>query len=465
MKRFIRQSVNAYIRKWKDLVYIENQVNHVSRSYNGWQGDLLCHLNRCPQELITLVREVKWNEHEVTEFIEELKRLWFVVVGDNEDELNADEHNFSYLTKQFIEHLFSNDYQSVQIDNTDNPWLKSIQIEITSLCNERCLHCYIPGENKVHGRMMSTENVIKLIDQFAEMQGLRITFSGGEPFLHKDIFKILQHSRKKDLMIFIQSNISTISDEDIRTLCELNIFNIQVSLYSTEESVHDQITGIKGSWRRTKTNLERMVANNIPVMISSPMMKQNHHGYVELHNYARTLGVFCYVDYVLLAQHNFCTNNLETRLSLEETESLIEKILDNDESLKSKIASLNSIADLETTPFAQRFLKCAILRNSICIAVDGSAYPCPAWQGMVVDDAFNRPLSLIWSKNEKVTTLRNLDKGKFLKCQKCNLKNYCDMCLVYNYNENNGDIFHVCDRFCETAALLRKIITQCFLSR
>lgn len=228
MKRFIRQSVNAYIRKWKDLVYIENQVNHVSRSYNGWQGDLLCHLNRCPQELITLVREVKWNEHEVTEFIEELKRLWFVVVGDNEDELNADEHNFSYLTKQFIEHLFSNDYQSVQIDNTDNPWLKSIQIEITSLCNERCLHCYIPGENKVHGRMMSTENVIKLIDQFAEMQGLRITFSGGEPFLHKDIFKILQHSRKKDLMIFIQSNISTISDEDIRTLCELNIFNIQV---------------------------------------------------------------------------------------------------------------------------------------------------------------------------------------------------------------------------------------------
>lgn len=465
MKRFIRQSVNAYIRRWKELVYIENQVNHVCRSYKGWQGDLVCHLNRCPQELITFVREEKWNEHEVTEFIEELKRLWFVVVGDNEYELNADEHKFSYLTKQSTEHLFSNDYQSVQVDNPDNPWLKSIQIEITSLCNERCLHCYIPGENKVHGRMMSTENAIKLIDQFAEMQGLRITFSGGEPFLHKDIFKILQHSRKKDLMIFIQSNISTISDEDIRTLCELNIFNIQVSLYSTEESVHDQITGIKGSWRRTKNNLEKIVANNIPVMISSPMMKQNHHGYVELHNYARALGVFCYVDYVLLAQHNFCTSNLETRLNLEETESLIEQILDNDDSFKSKIASLNSLADLDTEPFAQRFLKCSILRNSICIAVDGSAYPCPAWQGMVVADAFNSPLSLIWSNNEKVATLRNLDKNKFLKCQQCNLKNYCDMCIVYNYNENNGDMFHVCDRFCETASLLRKKITQCFLSK
>lgn len=464
MKRFIRQSVNVYIRRWKDLVYIENQVNHVSRSYEGWRGNLVCHLNRCPQELSIFVRGVKWDEHEVGEFIEELKRLWFVVVGDNEDELNANEHNFSYLTKQSTEHLFSNDYQSVQIDNSNNPWLKSIQIEITSLCNERCLHCYIPGENKVHGRMMSTENAIKLIDQFAEMQGLRVTFSGGEPFLHKDIFKILQHSRKKDLMIFIQSNISTISDEDIQTLRGLNIFNIQVSLYSTEESVHDQITGIKGSWKRTKNNLEKMVANQIPVMISSPMMKQNHHGYVDLHNYARTLGVFCYVDYVLLAQHNFCTNNLETRLSLEETESLIEKILDNDESLKSKIASLNSMADLETTPFAQRFLKCAILRNSICIAVDGSAYPCPAWQGMIVDDAFNRPLSLIWSNNEKVTALRNLDKNKFLKCQQCRLKNYCDMCLVYNYNENKGDIFHVCDRFCQTAALLRNKITQCFLS-
>ena len=463
MKTFIRQSINAYIRKWGNLVYIENQVNHVSRSYKGWQGDFISRLGRQSQELAKLKCEEDWIVDEVEEFIEELKRLWFIVVGDSEEELDNNEHHFSYLDKDSIEQLFSNDYQSVQIDSPDNPWLKSIQIEITFLCNERCLHCYIPGENKVHGRMMSTENAIKLIDQFAEMQGLRITFSGGEPFLHKDIFKILQHSRKRDLMIFIQSNISTISNEDIQALRELNIFNIQVSLYSTEEIVHDQITGIKGSWKRTKDNLEKMVANHIPVMISSPMMKQNYHGYVELHHYARTLGVFCYVDYVLLAQHNFCTNNLETRLSLEETENLIEKILDNDDSLKSKIASLNSMEDLDTTPFAQRFLKCAILRNSMCIAVDGSVYPCPAWQGMVVDDAFNRPLSLIWSNNEKVTALRNLDKTKFLKCQQCSLKNYCDMCPVYNYNENKGDIFHVCDRFCQTASLLRKKITQRFI--
>ena len=464
MKTFIRQSINAYIRKWENLVYIENQVNHVSRSYKGWKGYFISRLSRHPQELTKLKYEKDWIVSEVEEFIEELKRLWFIVVGDSEEELENNEHHFSYLNKDSIEQLFSTDYQLVEIDTPNNPWLKSIQIEITSLCNERCLHCYIPGENKVHGRMMSTEDAIKVINQFAEMQGLRIIFSGGEPFLHKDIFKILKHCRDKDLMIFIQSNISTISDEDILTLRKLNVFNIQVSLYSTEECVHDQITGIKGSWKRTKNNLEKMVASHIPVMISCPMMKQNYRGYVELQNYARTLGIFCYIDYVLLAQHNFCTGNLDTRLSLEETESLIEQILDNDTVFKSKITSLNSLEDLDKIPFAQRFLKCSILRNSICISVDGNAYPCPAWQGMVVADSFNQPLTSIWLNNQKVSALRNLNKDKFLKCQQCNLKNYCDMCIVYNYNENKGDMFHVCNRFCETAALLRKKITQRFLS-
>lgn len=463
MKVFIRQSVNAYIRRWNDLVYIENQVNHVSRSYEGWRGELVSRLNRYPQELDVFVHEGMQNGNEVGEFIEELKRLWFIVAGESEEELNNNEHNFSYLNKQSVERLFRDDYHSVQVDTPDNPWLKSIQIEITSLCNERCLHCYIPGENKLHRHMMSTEDAIKIIDQFVEMQGLRIIFSGGEPFLHRDIFKILQYSREKDLMIFIQSNISTINDGDILALQKLNVFNIQVSLYSTDECVHDLITGVKGSWKRTKCNLEKMVANHIPVMISCPMMKQNYRGYAELQKYARSLGIFCYIDYVLLAQHNFCTGNLETRLSLEETESLIEQVLDNDEVFKSKIASLNSLDDLGTVPFAQRFLKCAIMRNSVCVAVNGSVYPCPAWQGMVVGDVLNRPLSSIWLDNEIVTGLRNLDKDSFLKCRQCNLKNYCDMCVVYNYNENRGDMFQVCNRFCETAALLRKKIAQRFL--
>lgn len=456
----IRQSFNTYIRTWKDLVYVENQVNHVSRSYEGWKGAFVRSLKRHPQELTPLLGNTLFPSDEVVIFVEELKRLWFVVTGENEDDLNDGEHLFSYADIKKVEQFFSGDYQPTQIDSPNNPWLKSIQIEITSLCNERCLHCYIPNAIKTHGNMMPTGEVMRIIDQFAEMQGLRIIFSGGEPFLHRDFFKILQYCRDKDLMIFIQSNISTITDEDIVFLHELNVFNIQVSLYSVDEHVHDMITKVSGSWKRTKTNLEKLVTNNIPAMISCPMMKQNYQGYADLYNYAQTLGVFCYIDYILLAQHDFGTDNLETRLSLEETSNLIDEVLNHDSGFKNIITSLSSSADLDIIPFAQRFLKCEILRNSICIAVNGNAYPCPAWQGMVVGDSFNQSLYAIWTFNKKVAELRRVQKEDFIKCRQCKLKNYCDMCPVYNYNENNGDMFHVCNRFCETAALLRKKVNQ-----
>ena len=49
-----------------------------------------------------------------------------------------------------------------------NPTLQSIIVEITKKCNERCLHCYIPHENK--NIMMSDEDFYSIVEQAKEMQ-------------------------------------------------------------------------------------------------------------------------------------------------------------------------------------------------------------------------------------------------------------------------------------------------------
>ena len=63
------------------------------------------------------------------------------------------------------------------------PLISNIQFELTSKCNERCIHCYIPNEKKNNGINMPTVKVKNIIDQLAEMGGLHVTFSGGEAFM------------------------------------------------------------------------------------------------------------------------------------------------------------------------------------------------------------------------------------------------------------------------------------------
>lgn len=71
--------------------------------------------------------------------------------------------------------------------------LKGFYLEITSKCNLRCLHCY--NESGILKNEISFELFKRLIDEFDEKPD--ITFSGGEPLLHPDIWKMLEYAQDK----------------------------------------------------------------------------------------------------------------------------------------------------------------------------------------------------------------------------------------------------------------------------
>lgn len=465
----IRQSVNTYIRVFDNCTYVENQVNHVSRTYDGiakYFVDVLSRKNRDADAILEQLHNEKgcYNKEFFLDLIHELKDLWFVVTGDTEAELDADEKYFAYNAIQSIESHF-NDYISAPtvVSEPNTPWLRSLQFEVTSYCNEKCIHCYIPGETKIHGISMPEDKIKTVIDEFASMGGLRIIFSGGELFLYKGILDILRYCREKDLMIFLQSNMTLADDETLSIIKQLNVFNVQISLYSMNEETHDAITRVKGSWQKTKNNIEKLVKNNVPIMISCPIMQQNYRDYKELYEYAKSLNVFCYADYVLLAQNNFSKSNLCTRMTMEQTDEFLDVVIASDSKYETIISSVKSQEELDSFEFAQRFKKCDILKSSMCISSNGDVYPCPAWQNMVIGNVYNNSLQDIWLSSPKGNELRNINKDDFKKCKVCKFQNYCDMCPVYNYNENNGNLYEVCTRFCDVAGLFRKKIHAMYI--
>lgn len=98
----------------------------------------------------------------------------------------------------------------------DSPQIFSLQFELTSRCNERCRHCYLPGNRNF--RDMDTSLALSILDQLADMGTLNVTFSGGECFLHPCFIPILRYAREKDFSIAVLSNLTLLNEEIISSL-------------------------------------------------------------------------------------------------------------------------------------------------------------------------------------------------------------------------------------------------------
>lgn len=479
----IRQSKNTFIRLYFGKGYISNQLTRFDRIYNETGADFLSEITRNPQCIDDIIQRlqalygdsVKHEalESEFSSFVEELVKTKFLVIGETVKELDANDMDFSYSMEnpKTMVNDFTQRFKEVLDENTQNmmleatqrkPRLNGIQFELTSRCNERCIHCYIPNSKKNNGGDMSLEKVKSIIDEFAANGGLQVTLSGGEVFLHKDIIPIIKYCREKDLIITILSNLVALRDYQIPFLKEYNVSTVQVSLYSMDASVHDLITTVKGSFEKTKSAIEKLVKADIPVVISCPMMKANYKGYKDVLKYAQSIRCKVNVDVIMMAQADLDTNNLANRLSIEETGEVISDIIENNADYRKAITEMASFSSMMYANY-DNFVKlplCGAGINDCCIAENGDVYPCAGWQDMVVGNVYKQSLKDIWDNSEKLKTIRSVTQGDFPQCLKCEAQDYCSRCLVRNYNESNGDMFKLNQHFCDVAFLNKKIVEE-----
>lgn len=479
---FVRQSKNAYIRCTDRYGYITNQLTWQDRVYDNTGAMFLKQISRIPKNVDGIIAELLQEfddaeENEVRadfmEFLESLEDAQFVVTGETEEQLDEKDTSFTYNISR--EKLLSPDYsqptKETVSENTQDffleevqgrPLISTIQFELSSRCNERCIHCYIPNGKKNRGFDMPLRKVKAILDEFSEMGGLHVTLSGGEAFLHKDLMEICKYCREKDLKITILSNLISLKDEHIPLLKELNLSLIQTSLYSMVPEIHDKITTVNGSFEKTKNAIEKLVAADIPVQISCPLMKANKDGYADVLKYAHRLKIKAQTDYIMMAQADLDTSNLANRLSLEETEKVIRDIIEYDIDYRENTL-MQKPMDEDVKFDVERFKKqpvCGVGFDNCCITANGDVYACAGWQDYVLGNVYKQSLKDIWGESERIKELRKITQESFPQCIHCDALNYCNRCLVRNYNESNGDMFSTPKHFCDVAHLNKRIVEE-----
>ena len=206
-----------------------------------------------------------------------------------------------------------------------NDFLRSIHFDITSICNERCVHCYIPHKEKT--RAIDSALFYRIIEDGRKQNIIHVTLSGGEPLLHPDFISFLARCRELDLSVNVLTNLISLTDEMISEMKKNPLLSVQTSIYSMDPEVHDGITGVAGSLKKTTEGFEKLLTVGIPLQISCPVMKQNKESFWGVIQWGKKHNVAVAIEPEIFASYDHSGSNLKNRLTLEDLEAAIEKEL------------------------------------------------------------------------------------------------------------------------------------------
>jgi radical SAM protein with 4Fe4S-binding SPASM domain len=98
-------------------------------------------------------------------------------------------------------------------------------------------------------------------------------FTGGEPFLRKDLFAILDYARESGFSTSLMSNGTLIDNVLARRIREARVVDVQISLDGLEPT-HDSLRG-DGSYNRTLNGIRNLVDQGVETNINLTVSRIN----------------------------------------------------------------------------------------------------------------------------------------------------------------------------------------------
>ena len=186
----------------------------------------------------------------------------------------------------------------------ENGFLYANSWELTYRCNERCVHCFNPGASHVEGdktfrkvKELSLEKIKETLDDLKKIGVFRLLITGGEIFLRKDFFEIVEYIRKLRFSFTIFTNGTLMKEKDIEKIKDLYPQRIELSLYSHDPEIHDGITRLKGSWEKTINIAKYIKLQNIHVVLKTIVMGNTVNDVQKFENFCNELDIESSIDF------------------------------------------------------------------------------------------------------------------------------------------------------------------------
>jgi radical SAM protein with 4Fe4S-binding SPASM domain len=303
----------------------------------------------------------------------------------------------------------------------------SAHLDVTYRCNERCVHCYLDHEDQ--GEMTFAE-IERLLDQLADAGVFFLTLSGGEVLMRMDFFDILRYARRLRFCIKIKTNGFMIREEQADLMRELGVQEIRISIYSHRPEIHDAITKLPGSLKRSVAAIRLLKSRGVTVAIANVLMRQNLSDYLGVKRLAEELGVPLITDPTITPK----MDGDRSLLLLGIRDAQLTQVMHDGELIDNvdEYCAVPGAADdsaLDSTA-------CSAGHTYCYISPYGDVYPCvqfPLPCGNVRKEKFLD----IWRHSKQINEVRSIRARDLPVCSTCAHVGTCTRCPGLAFMEGN----------------------------
>ncbi|MBT3311508.1 MAG: radical SAM protein [Desulfobacterales bacterium] len=324
-----------------------------------------------------------------------------------------------------------------------------LQWHITNSCNLRCSHCY---QEKYSGDEPDFQSMMYILKQYEDLLSLwrlnyktpvkgHITITGGEPFLRKDFYDLLNvfYEKRSIFSFAILTNGTLIDRQDAEKISKLNPAFVQVS-FEGDRLTHDKIRG-QGSFDSMNTAVKHLVRSRVKTSISFTAHKGNFREFPRVAALGRKLRVNkVWSDRLIPSGEGENLSDLVP--DPEETLNFINIM--NKERKKARLSFFNPVQvgmnrALQFVVTGGRPYRCSAGDTLITVMPDGDLYPCRRMP-VKVGNLNETSLYDLYYGSDLFWTLRDR-KRVSSGCEGCSFSNSCRgglKCLSYSMT---GDPF------------------------
>ncbi|MBQ8431396.1 MAG: radical SAM protein [Clostridia bacterium] len=282
-------------------------------------------------------------------------------------------------------------------------------------CNQKCRFCYAAGQHFGAMRELETQDWKKIIDKLRRAGVPMLTFTGGEPTQRTDLAELISYS--KWFVTRLNTNGVLLTPELVASLKEASLDSLQVTLYSSDATVHNALVGSEGH-ARTVQGIRNALAAGLDVSVNTPLCRQNR-DYSATLNFLHSLGVRFVTLSGLICTGGATEGHPENDLTSDELWDIVRqaKAFCDANGMEIDFTSPGLISKERLESLSMNVPACGAALSNMAVAPDGTAVPCQSWLGSDagLGNLLTQEFADIW-KHPKCQALRGMGDVEALSC-------------------------------------------------